>query len=339
MKLAPPLPAAFDPVVLKVFEADLANAGGLTFYVDHRSLTYSYDGKSIASREGFDGGSTAVRLTHQAWDDLTGQMLTLVGLMLSDNLILERGSFDQLFSWEPLLRYFHAGILPYDSSRVQFNGRDPLACFTLTASDEELAAQLSTMGYLHVKDVFSAAEMKAANAEVDRLAELAEPGDDESWWVTREDGTSALCRLVYASLRSPLFAAMEQDPRIRRLATLLDPTLKTAPDRMEGAAILIKVPGKTDGLSNIPWHTDCGTGGHAFFCPAVAIGIQFTGSNAEKGNLKVVPGSHGQTLPFQWQSKIEDIPVVSIDTEPGDVTIHIQDLTHSSPKPTGEGLR
>jgi hypothetical protein len=30
---------------------------------------------------------------------------------------------------------------------------------------------------------------------------------------------------------------------------------------------------------------------------------------------------------------------VHIDTEPGDVTIHIQDLMHASPAPTGAGLR
>jgi hypothetical protein len=31
--------------------------------------------------------------------------------------------------------------------------------------------------------------------------------------------------------------------------------------------------------------------------------------------------------------------VVEIDTEPGDVTVHIQDVMHASPEPTGEGGR
>ncbi|MEI6701183.1 MAG: hypothetical protein WCL38_05455, partial [Actinomycetota bacterium] len=272
MTLVPPLPEAFDPDILKPSAPDLALAGGLTFYVGDQTMTYRSDGQRIDCLEGSDEGNTAVRLTLQAWNDFTSQMRTFVGLMLTDDLIVERGSFDRLFDWEPVLRYLHAGIVPYDPSRAAFNGRDPLASFTLASPDAELAAQLSTMGYLHVKKVFSQEEMDAANAEVDRLVALARPGDDKSWWVTKEDGTSALCRLVYASLRSSLFGAMEVDPRIRRLGTLLDPSLKTAPDRMEGAAILIKVPGKTDGLSNIPWHTDCGTGGHAFCCPAVATG-------------------------------------------------------------------
>jgi hypothetical protein len=181
--------------------------------------------------------------------------------------------------------------------------------------------------------------MAEANSEIDRLAELARPGDDQSWWVTTEDGTSAVCRLVYATLRSSLLASIESDPRVRRLGTLLDPTLDIAPDRMEGTAVLIKVPGRTSGLSNIPWHQDCGTGGHAIFCPAVAVGIQLTGSSAATGNLQVVPGSHGQALRYRWQERPDEVPVVSIDTQPGDVTVHIQDVMHASPRPTGAGHR
>ena len=48
------------------------------------------------------------------------------------------------------------------------------------------------MGYLQVTGVFTAEEMEAANEEVERLATLARPGDDQLWWVTDENGTSAL---------------------------------------------------------------------------------------------------------------------------------------------------
>ena len=251
---------------------------------------------------------------------------------------MERGGFEQLADWEPVLRYLHAGIPPYDPSRANFEGRDPGVALPVDTDDAELAAQLRTMGFLHVTGVFTADEMAAANREVDRLASLARPGDDQSWWVTNEVGDPALCRLVYVTLRSPVLAALEGDPRFRRLGTLLDPTLAIAPDRMEGTPVLIKVPGKTSGLSNIPWHQDCGTGGHAVFCPAVSVGIQLTGSNAETGNLQVVPGSHGQALRYGWHED-ETVPVISVDTAPGDVTVHIQDVMHASPRPSGEGQR
>ncbi|MGA2836996.1 MAG: phytanoyl-CoA dioxygenase family protein [Acidimicrobiales bacterium] len=339
MTLVPPIPAAVDPDVLEREAAYVAASGGLTFHVGDETVTYTADGASVCCEVGADTGATAVRLSRRAWDDLVAQASTFVGLLLRDELQFERGGFDRLADWEPVLRYLHAGIPPYDPSRADFEGRDPAAAFAADTDDSELASQLRTMGYLHVTGVFSAEEMAAANLEIDRLASLARPGDDRSWWVTREDGSSALCRLVYTTLRSPLLAALEGDPRVRRLGTLLDPELAIAPDRMEGTAVLVKVPGTTNGLSNIPWHQDCGTGGHAFFCPAVTVGIQLTGSNAATGNLHVVPGSHGQTLKYRWHDRLDDVPVVSIDTAPGDVTVHIQDVMHASPEPTGEGGR
>ena len=108
---------------------------------------------------------------------------------------------------------------------------------------------------------------------------------------------------------------------------------------MEGSAVLLKVPGNTSGLSNIPWHQDCGMGGHAIMCPALSVGIQITGSDSSTGNLQVVPGSHGQAIHYRWEQRLQQVPIVSIDTEPGDVTVHIQDLMHASPRPTGPGGR
>ena len=105
---------------------------------------------------------------------------------------MDRGSFEQLSDWEPVLRYLHAGIPLYDPDRADFEGRDPTASFPTDTDDAELAAQLRVMGYLRVTGVFTAEEMEAANEEVERLATLARPGDDQLWWVTDENGTSAL---------------------------------------------------------------------------------------------------------------------------------------------------
>jgi len=233
----------------------------------------------------------------------------------------------------------HAGIPVYDPARVDLGHVDLQRRFTLDDPDEELREFLTTTGFLHVRDVFTPDEVAAVNAEVDRLAAEARPGDDRSWWAGTESGEQVLCRLIYASLRSEAIAAMESDERVGRLGRLLDPALRAAPDRMEGAAVLLKAPGRTQGLSNIPWHQDCGMGGHAVFCPAAAVGIQLTGSSAATGNLLVVPGSHGQTLRADWERRLHDVPVVAVDTTPGDVTVHVQDVVHASPPPTGAGGR
>lgn len=339
MTLAPPVPKEVDPAVLADAASRLSATGAITFDVDGAAITYTAADGTVVAEDGRRDGATAVRLGRQAWDDLVGQIRTFVGLFLAGDLEFERGGFEQLADWDPVLKYMHAGIPPYDPARADFEGRDPAAAFAAGTAEAELAAQLRTMGYLHIKRVFEPEEMETANREVDRLAAMARPGDDQSWWVTTEDGSQELCRLVYTSLRSSVLAALENDPRIKRLGTLLDPGHKVAPDRMEGTAVLLKVPGRTAGLSNIPWHQDCGTGGHAIFCPAVSVGIQLTGSSAATGNLQVVPGSHGQTLHYNWPDRLSGVPVVSIDTAPGDVTVHVQDVMHASPKPTGAGRR
>ncbi len=316
----------------------LGDAGPLTFLIGEDALTYRRAGNSVVSDEVPDG-DTVIRLEPDAWADLVAQVRSFINLFLTKALTVERGSFEHLADWYPVLTYLHAGIPPYDPTRADLGGRNPAAVFTLDDSDDELRTQLQTMGFLHLRGVFTPQEMAAANAEIDRLAALARKGDETSWWVTGEDGQDVLCRLVYATMRSQVLLDLENDPRVLRLGTLFDSALRPAPDRMEGTAVLLKVPGRTQGLSNIPWHQDCGMGGHAVFCPAVAVGIWLTGSDASTGNLHVVPGSHGQTLHYQWPQRLSGVPVVEVDTLPGDVTLHVQDVMHASPRPTGSGGR
>ena len=43
---------------------------------------------------------------------------------------------------------------------------------------------------------------------------------------------------------------------------------------------MITNPGATEGLSDLPWHVDCGLGGHPVLCPTVNLGIQLDAANA-----------------------------------------------------------
>jgi hypothetical protein len=313
------------------------------FRVGDRTLTYvpspTGDPDGITVVDGLTDVTAVIAMDPAAWDDVTHQRRTFINLFLADELTFEQGGFGQLADWDPLLTYVHAGTPIYDPGRVDLSGVDLTRTFTLDDRDEDLAAFLAATGYLHLRGVFSPEEVAAATAEADRLADEARPGDDRSWWVTDAAGEPALCRIIYASQRSDVLASMEADPRLERLGHLLRDDLRLAPDRMEGSPVLIKVAGETKGLANIPWHQDCGMGGHAILCPSVSIGVQLTGSSPATGNLKVVAGSHGQSLHYEWERRLTGVPVVEVDTEPGDVTVHIQDVMHASPPPTGEGGR
>lgn len=311
----------------------------LGFDIGVRQFTYRLDDGGVTVTDGLDHAGAVVVLDETDWADVVSQNRSFINLYLAGRLQFVRGGFDALVDWDPLLEHYHCGTPVYDPGRVDLSGVDLDRVFERDADDDEVRRFLVTTGYAHLRGVFTPQQMADLDAEIDRLAAAATPGDEQSWWVRDEAGQDRLCRLVYAGARSELIAGFEQHPDVVRLGTLFRPDLRAATDRMEGTSVLLKVPGRTTGLSNIPWHQDCGMGGHSVYCPSVAVGIQVTGSDAARGNLRVVPGSHGQKLHYDWPRRYPDAPVVAIDTEPGDVTLHVADLMHASPEPKGAGWR
>jgi ectoine hydroxylase-related dioxygenase (phytanoyl-CoA dioxygenase family) len=72
-------------------------------------------------------------------------------------------------------------------------------------------------------------------------------------------------------------------------------------------------------------------------CPSVAIGIQLDRACAETGQLHFVAGSHrGSSHPLRPGDE-SSRPVVAIDADAGDVTVHFGDVLHAAPPPTGDG--
>ncbi|HWE56702.1 MAG TPA: phytanoyl-CoA dioxygenase family protein [Acidimicrobiales bacterium] len=309
------------------------------FDLGDRSFTYRMLDGEVVVQDGLGGAATVVALAGEDWTHLLDQTRTFINLFLAGDLHFVEGNFRAIVEWEPVLKQHHCAIPVYDPARVDLTGIDVTRTFTVEDSDDDIRAFLTSAGFALLKGVFSGDEMRALDTEVDRLAATARPEDERSWWVDDADGHKALCRLVYSGQRSELIAGFESDPTVQRLGRLVRDDLRVAADRMEGTSILLKVPGRTTGLSNIPWHQDCGMGGHSVYCPSVAVGIQITGADAARGNLLVVPGSHGQTLHYDWKDRYPEAPVVAVDTEPGDVTLHIADVMHASPEPAGAGGR
>jgi hypothetical protein len=192
-------------------------------------------------------------------------------------------------------------------------------------------------GFLHVRGVFSADEITALSDEVEARRAVAVPDDGTSWWATQADGTEVCCRLIYLARSSQLIGDLGDDARLRRLSALGAVGLVPEVDCLDGQNVVIKNPDVAAGLSDLPWHRDCGLGGHPVLCPNVAIGIQLDRASAETGQLRFVAGSHrGSAHPLPAGAEAE-FPVVAVDAEPGDVTVHVGDVLHAAPPPTGDG--
>jgi hypothetical protein len=132
-----------------------------------------------------------------------------------------------------------------------------------------------------------------------------------------------------------LLAGAHEDPRLQRIASWTDEPLRPFPDRLDGHSVVMKNSAVVSGLSDLPWHRDCGMGGHPVLCPSLNIGIQLDRADAENGQLWYLAGSHRHTNRISEVDRHPDWPVVRIEADPGDVTVHYAHVLHVAPPPTG----
>jgi ectoine hydroxylase-related dioxygenase (phytanoyl-CoA dioxygenase family) len=96
--------------------------------------------------------------------------------------------------------------------------------------------------------------------------------------------------------------------------------------------VIFKNPGVTEGLSDLPWHRDCGMGGHAVICPVVIASLYLTPANPDTGELVFLPGSHRRACGYM-DTRAEPPRAVHFDARPGDVSLHYGDVMHAAPPP------
>lgn len=312
---------------------------GLT---DGRAYTYVPAGDSIAVVAGIDGSPLTVELSPRAWSDLVQEIRTVPALIFTGEICVTRGDPELLRRWQPALRALYAGVPIYDPEAVDLRDQngEPLdlqRSFTLDDSTDAMRHFFQRAGFLLLRQVFSADEIAALRAVVDALQAAARPGDDRSWWAKDASGRAVLCRLVYTGLSAPRIAALDDDPRLRRIVALTGLDLRPAPDRQEGHSVVIKNPGAVEGLSDLPWHQDCGLGGHPITCPAIGIGVQLEAATPATGQLHVLAGSHGASCHPFGDAELAHLPRVALTTQAGDCTVHIADVMHAAPPPRGVG--
>ena len=307
-----------------------------------RSITLAPDAQGgLAIRAGQETATTVVELSRDSWHQLTLDLESSAGLVYGDRAHGARGDLMDLLQWEPALRWLFTERPVYDPNAVDLrdaSGRelDPTHGFRLDDDREEMAAFLRTVGYLWVRDVFSEEEVQSFREAAGRLRAAAREGDQESWWGRRADGEAVLCRVLRAG-KEPAIRALHGDPRVEGLAALSDVEMehKQGPEDKDGIALLWKQPGVAEGLGDLPWHRDCGMGGHASMCPTAVVSI-FLGLNTEEaGQIRFLPGSWRSSFPFAEGDEAGAPRGVAPPAQPGDVTFHYGDGLHVAPPPTG----
>jgi hypothetical protein len=320
---------------------DLAGAPPIGFRIPNGpTYTWLSTSDGIHAVEGDADAETLVEIDEVTFSQYLHELLTASGSVRTDRAALTRGSLAGWKRWEPATRTLITGKPIYTEAAretlVDRNGM-PLNLFQAFPADsdrDEMRHFLNTAGYLHIKGVYTPREAAAFGAEVEGVRSKATPGDPFSWWSLNAAGEEVVTRINYLGRYSDVLQQLSFEPRMTGYAKLGNPEFRVCDDRLDGPMVFIKNPGVVKGDGDLDWHVDDGIGGHPVMCPLIQAGIQLDPANAANGQLMVLAGSHRYTKHWLNWGEEGNLPLVALETEPGDLTLHFGDIMHSTPPPT-----
>jgi len=308
------------------------------------AFTYRPIATGVELVPGDADAASVIELEQAAWEGLVGELEAPAGLLYGGRLRCLRGQAMDAMAWEPALRALYNGVPPWDADEAarlgDRHGRplDPEASFTPASPAPDMAHFLATAGYLFVRDVFAAGEIAGFLDEAAVLAQEARRGDKLSWWCKDARGEETLCRVTRAASR-PRLGALPRDPRILSLVALSEHELAHGKGEGDGVTVIWKIPGVREGMGDLPWHRDCGMGGHAVMCPTLICSIYLTEATPETGELVMLPGSARRSAVQVGDTRDPRSPRgAHFRARPGDVSLHYGDTLHAAPPPTRDDL-
>jgi len=206
----------------------------------------------------------------------------------------------------------------------------------------EQKAFFDEFGFIHYQHFFSDAQIQEAlqaiaaieaewiHASVEKINGIPiKYGKDEN-------GKSIVQRFAFSSLHSDYLHQMLADERLQQLRWLLGPDARIAEQEKDGLVINHYVNTGESNYTRLGWHTD---GLRDLFTqfrlnPMLNVGIYLDDSPKEKGSLRIIPGTHKQSLREMLFRKkyfvdnTEDAEEFIVEAEAGDLTVHSGRLWH-----------
>jgi hypothetical protein len=306
----------------------------LGFEVDGRTITLTADSGTLGLVSDIDEADVVAHLASDALSDLLQDRQSTMGLAMTSRVKISAGDITDWISWEPVLRALLDGRKVHEAGDVTMvdvdgNELDLGRAFTADDDPREMAQFLEQTGFLHLRDVFGEAEMATLGADVDAWMTRAAPDDGASWWATDEAGQDHAVRVLFFYEKSEALRSLLDRGRYRMVGELTgDGHVHTG--NAEG---LVKPLGIVRGLSDLPWHKDCGQGGHSYICNGLTTGISVTGADRTSGALAVIPGSHRANTMATGRDRRLDLQPIMLETRTGDVTVHCSDTLHRAHPP------
>lgn len=306
----------------------------LSLRVADRAVTLSERDGNLVIEAGDESAGVSAEMAADALSDLVQDHQSTMGLAMTSRVQLTKGNINSWIGWEPALRALFDGRKVHETGDITFcdlNGDelDLNQTFGIDDDREEIAHFLSEAGFLHLVGVFEQDEMATLAADIDEWIANATPSDGESWWATNEDGIDQAVRVLFFLEKSPALRQIVADERYQWLAQLTG----DGHQHSGNAEGLVKPLGIVKGLSDLPWHKDCGQGRHSYMCNSMTTGISVTGADRMSGALGVICGSHRANTIATGRDPKLDLSARVLETNTGDITVHCSDTLHRAHPP------
>jgi hypothetical protein len=301
------------------------------------SWTLSVDDEEVRVCEG-GGGAATVRLDELEITDIVHDRRTPMTLLAAGTLDMPEGQLGDFLDWWVIIRSLLDTRAVHRAGDVTFTESDGgdldlRRSFSVDDDPDVLAYYLGEAGYLHLTEVFTPVEMAQVSADMDAALPRYYDGDGRSWWATTSDGAQRAVRLQRFQEESAATAALLEDDRLLRLATLTGDGHEPREQGGNKIEALVKPIGVVKGISDLPWHKDCSLGRHSSRCCSLTVGISVTGADELSGQLGVVAGSHRALIQPAFFRDSWGLPAVPLPTGTGDVTVHCSCTLHMSHAP------
>jgi len=336
------LPAALDSATPTMQPAlEWLKLVPLTIVIDGSddAWTLSANG-GVRVERGAASSGAMVCMTEEQIADLATDQASFMGFFTWGTLDQRGGRLEHLLDWWLVIRGALDGREIYTPGSITFAAPDGgeldlHQSFRRDDDPAKMRAFLEEAGFLHLGGVFDEDEMDVLSRDMDAHAGAYAPDDGHSWWAKTADGTQRLVRQYMFDRHSQAAAALLEDDRFLRLGDITGDGHQSN----KTCQALTKPIGVVEGISDVPWHKDCGLGRHSYDCCGMTVGISVTGAGATSGQLRVIAGSHRGLVWPAFSRKDTGLPEIDLPTETGDVTIHLSCRTHMSQPPVDRERR
>lgn len=310
----------------------------LTVDVGASTWHLASDGSAVRILDGAATDGLRLRLTPEQLADLWSDQATPMAWFSGGSLDLD-GRLEHLLDWWVLLRGAIDRRAPHVAGAIDLGDVDLTRSFTLDDADEDIAEFLAAAGFVRLRGVYGEDEMAAVSSDMDAAAPGYSKGDGRSWWARTGDGTDRLVRMQAADTTCPSIARLVEDERLARIGAIPRVGHEWGTRTANRIEALVKPIGVVEGISDVPWHKDCSLGRHSYECHSLTVGVSVTGADASSGQLRVVAGSHRALVWPAFIRRDNDLPIVDLPTETGDVTIHLSCTLHMAQPPVDRERR